>query len=141
MTGEASEGLSVRIMNNMKLHEQKFEVLNYVLDSSNWLRKIPYYHEDRQYTTSEGHVIDPSTSTRDLGVIMTNNCTWSEHITHVVKGANTMASWVLSIFRDHSDRVMLTLLESLVRTTVEYCCPLLDPYKISEIQSIENIQR
>ena len=128
-------------MNNMKLHEQKFEVLNYVLNSSNWLRELPYYHEQLQYTTSEGHVIDPSASARDLGVIMTNDCKWYEHIKHVVKGANTMASWVLSIFRDRSDRVMLILLKSMVRPTVEYCCPLWDPYKTSEIQSIENIQR
>ena len=35
-------------MNNMKLHEQKFEVLNYVLNSSNWLRELPYYHEQLQ---------------------------------------------------------------------------------------------
>ena len=36
---------------------------------------------------------------------------------------------------------MMTLFKSLVRCKVEYCCPLWNPSKITDIQTIENIQR
>ena len=52
-----------------------------------------------------------------------------------------MASWVLSAFRDRSQLTMLTLFKSMVRSKLEYCCPLWDPPKIADIQSIEGVQR
>ena len=51
-----------------------------------------------------------------------------------------MASWVLSAFRDHSTLLMLTLYKSMVRSRLEYCCPLWNPVKIGDIQKLENIQ-
>ena len=51
-----------------------------------------------------------------------------------------MASWVLSAFRDRSTLLMLTLYKSMVRSRLEYCCPLWNPVKIGDIQKLENIQ-
>ena len=51
-----------------------------------------------------------------------------------------MASWVLSAFRDRSTLLMLTLYKSMVRSRLEYCCPLWNPVKIvRDIQKLENI--
>ena len=36
---------------------------------------------------------------------------------------------------------MITLYKSLVRSHVEYCCPLWNPSKVSDIQQIESVQR
>ena len=36
---------------------------------------------------------------------------------------------------------MITLFKSLVRSKVEYCCPLWNPSKITDIQTLENIQK
>ena len=36
---------------------------------------------------------------------------------------------------------MLTLFNSLVRSKLEYCCTVWDPYKVSHINSIEQVQR
>ena len=52
-----------------------------------------------------------------------------------------MASWVLGVFKDRTTPVMLQLYKSLIRSRVEYCCPLWNPNKIYDIQSIESIQR
>ena len=52
-----------------------------------------------------------------------------------------MAAWVLGTFRDRSKLTMTTLFKSLVRSKVEYCCPLWDPAMIGDIQLIENIQK
>ena len=51
-----------------------------------------------------------------------------------------MASWVLSAFRDRSTLLMLTLYKSMVRSRLEYCCPLWNPVKIGDIQKLENIK-
>ena len=47
----------------------------------------------------------------------------------------------MSAFRDRSPTVMLTLCMSMVRSKLEYCCPVWNPVKITEIQRLENVQR
>ena len=55
--------------------------------------------------------------------------------------ARKMAAWTLGAFRDRSMLTMMTLFKSLVRSKLEYCCPLWNPSKISDIQTIENVQK
>ena len=52
-----------------------------------------------------------------------------------------MAGWVLGAFRDRSIATMMTLFKSLIRSKVEYCCPLWNPSKVKDIQTIENVQK
>ena len=127
--------------NNMQLHEQKFEVLNYTLNYTNALRNLPFTAELLQYTTPQGHIIEPNKVVRDLGVMVSSDCSWTPHISKMVSEAKTMASWVLSVFRDRTQFLMVTLFKSMVRSKLEYCCPLWNPSKISDIQAIESIQR
>ena len=50
-------------------------------------------------------------------------------------------SWVFSVFKTRDRTVMITLYKSLVRSLLEYCCPLWDPTKFTEIQMLEGVQR
>ena len=113
--------------NNMELHEQKFEVLNYSLNQSKLLRKLPFYPTTTEYCTPKGHVIAPQQTVRDLGVYVSSNRSWSPHIENVAGEARKMAAWALSAFRDRSPRVMLILYKSIVRSKLEYCCPVWSP--------------
>ena len=79
--------------------------------------------------------------TRDLGVYVSNDCSWSYHISKIAGDARQTAGWVLGAFRDRSTVTMMTLYKSLIRCKVEYCCPLWNPSKISDIQTLENVQR
>ena len=36
---------------------------------------------------------------------------------------------------------MLTLFKTMVRSRLEYCCPVWNPSKITDIEAIENVQR
>ena len=63
------------------------------------------------------------------------------HIQQLTVKANSVASWLLSVFYSREKNEMLTLYKSLVRSHLEYCCPLWHPYKIGDIQILENIQR
>ncbi len=79
---------------------------------------------------------------RDLGVIVTPELSWSLHISHIVKKATQAASWALSVFRYRDHHTMLTLYKSLVRSHLEYCCPLWNPHNnVSDIKLLESIQR
>ena len=128
-------------MNNMELHEDKFQLLSYPLNSSHLLRQLPFYSENLQYKTPKGHVITLTDTARDLGILVSSDKSWSPHIEQTAQSARKMASWLLSAFCDRTPTVMLTLYKSMVRSRLEYCCPVWNPVKISEIQKIENVQR
>ena len=127
--------------NNMVLHQDKFEVMNYCLNRSLLLRHLPFTCEIRQYTTSDGSIIEPTNVVRDLGVYLSNDCSWRTHIQTIAMDARKVASWVLGTFRDRSTLTMLTLYKSLVRSKLEYCSPVWDPSKIQDIKAVEEVQR
>ncbi|CAL8377732.1 unnamed protein product [Boreogadus saida] len=102
----------------MLLHENKFEVLNYVLNTSSLLRQLPFASGCKEYTTTEGHVIEPAKSVRDLGVLLSSDRSRSPHIEQTVQSGRKMASWVLSVFRDRSPFIMMTLYKAMSINTV-----------------------
>ena len=127
--------------NNMELHEKKFEVVNYSLNESKMMKELPFYPETVQYYTPGGVVIAPQDVVRDLGVYMSGDRRWTTQIDKAAQGGRKMAAWVLSAFQDRSTSVMLTLYKSIVRSKLEYCCPVWNPTYIGEIQKLENVQR
>lgn len=76
------------------------------------------------YTTPSGVIIERKPVVRDLGVLLSDDFTWRPHISNMVKNTRKMASWTLGVFRDRSKPVMLQLYKSLIRSRLEYCCPL-----------------
>ena len=129
------------LTNNMQLHENKFEVVNYCLNSSRLLRELPFMAEMYDYITTNGHTIQPTDVVRDLGIYLSNDLSWTPHIQQAVNSARKMAAWVLSVFRDRTPTIMLTLYKSMVRSKLEYCCPVWDTSKRGDIQALESIQR
>lgn len=129
------------LLNNMELNESKFEVVNYTLNSSLLQRNLPFTAMLMQYQLPSGSTIDPTNVVRDLGVFLSDDCSWTPHINQMVKDGRKMASWVMSVFRDRSQFLMLTLYKALVRSKLEYCCPVWNPTKTGDIEAIESIQR
>ena len=74
-------------------------------------------------------------------MILSNDCSWTPHIQKMIQSASTMSSWVLSVFKDRSPFLMLTLFKTMVRSKLEYCCPVWNPAKTMDIEAIENVQR
>ena len=127
--------------NNMALHEDKFELLTYRTSRSKLLNELPFTSEWLEYTTPSGQAILPSTSVKDLGVHLSSDLKWSVQASEVVKSAKKLANWVLSVFTDRSSSVMLTLFKSLVRSRLEYSCPVWNPLLIVDIKKVESTQR
>ena len=106
------------------------------------LLELPFVAYYQSYTTPNGTVLNPATVVKDLGVQVCPNLSWSSHIQHIVRKANQAASWILSVFRCRDHHTMLTLYKSLVRSHLEYCCPLWNPHNNTyNIKSLESVQR
>ncbi len=131
------------IANNMVLHEDKYVVMNYCLNAWSTMREFPFSVEGRQYTTTEGKILEASHFTRDLGVYLSDNCTWSYHINKMTGEWRCTENGIMGVrclqgqVHPHHDPIFKTL----VRSKLEYCFPLWNPCKISDIQTIENVQK
>ena len=129
------------VNNNMKLHEDKFQLVNYTLGGSKWLRDLPLHAETLSYVTVGGTVVEPEQHVKDLGVWLSADGTWTHHIGDIVRRANMISGWIFCAFKSRSPEVLLTLYKALVRPILEYCCLVWYPTEVGDIQVVENVQR
>ena len=127
--------------NNMALRKDKFEFMCHKFNKQHFLIELPFMNEYYQYHVSNTVTLEPVYQLRDLGVLASNDLSWSPHIRAIANKARQKASWVLSVFHTRSTTIMLTLYKSMFRSLVEYCCPLWHPSKISDIQELESVQK
>ena len=127
--------------NNMMLHEDKFQLMVHQHHPAAPLLQMPFAIEQMTYKVSNGETLYPVEQLPDLGVVVSSDLSWSPHIYAVVSKARSVASWVLSAFKARDKVTMCTLYKSLVRSHLEYCCPLWNPSKICDIQLLEEVQR
>jgi ribonuclease P/MRP protein subunit RPP40 len=119
--------------NNMSFNNMKFECLRYGIDSTLKLTT--------NYTSPSGNIIDNKEHVRDLGVKMSSDGSFSEHIRTICQSAKNMCSWILRTFTDRSRDLMLTTWKSLVLPILDYCSQLWSPLKKGDIQMIEAVQK
>ena len=119
--------------NNMQLNGDKFECLRYGTLSD--------LQTDIHYKSNAGSLIEEKENVRDLGVIMSKNGKFKEHIHHMVAEAKKQCSWILRTFHTREPSLMLTLWKSLVQSRLEYCSQLWSPLQAGDIQTIEMVQR
>ena len=119
--------------NNMVFNSEKFEGITYTAPSINSVQRT-YQADDESEITMKEHI-------KDLGVTMSNDAGFGEHIKTIVRTAKNKLGWILRTFRTRDKLSMLTLWKSLVRPTLDYCCQLWSPISIGKIQEIESLQR
>ena len=82
---------------------------------------------------------------KDLGVLVSNDWTWNQHIDSCIKKAKSCIAWITRNVISRSPEVMLKLYKSLVRPHLEYCVQLWAPMAShgnwTSILAIEDIQR
>ena len=78
---------------------------------------------------------------KDLGVIISKDLKPSEQCTEIVKIANKLVGFIGRTFTFKSEKVILTLYNSLVRPHLEYCVQFWSPYYRKDIEKLERIQR
>ena len=119
--------------NSMELNSGKFQLIQHgKLEDL----KLPY-------TLPSGEVLTADQLVKDLGIFIDPNFTWKDHITTIIKRANSMAAWVLRTFASRKPEHMLLLYKTYIRPHLEYCSPLWSPTtdKLGEIRRLEAVQR
>ena len=117
---------------NMELNDAKFEVLRYGLDDT---LKIC-----TSYITPNGQVITQKESLRDLGVTMSDNCSFDIHMANSVEKCKKMISWILRTFKTRKKEHMLLFWKMYLLPLIEYCSVLWSPSKASSIQKLDAVQ-
>ena len=118
--------------NNMKMNSDKFELMKYG----------PLY-DIKQDTSYQAHhqTITPTQHTRDLGITMSADGTFTQHIIDTTNTAKKLTGWILRTFTTRDRACMLTLWKALVLPRLEYCCQLWSPHKTGDIIKLEALQR
>jgi Reverse transcriptase (RNA-dependent DNA polymerase)/Endonuclease-reverse transcriptase len=120
--------------NNMQFNGSKFQLMRY----GSHVRS----ETAMQYTDSQGNPICEQPTTRDLGITMSSDCSFSTHITTLVQDATRMTGWVLRTFHTRERRAMLTLYKALILSRLDYCSPLWNPSGSAYLcGKIEGVQR
>jgi len=122
--------------NNMELNEDKFQLIQH-----GSLAQFKCDELNNPYRTSTGASLLPSSSVVDLGITINQDLTWTTQVQEQVSKASQFTGWILRTFKSRSKELMLTLYNSLVRSRLEYCCPLWSPYLKQHITKIESVQR
>ena len=76
-----------------------------------------------------------------LGVVIDKHLSWSEHISQIIKKVNSAKAFLQCNFNCSPIPVKTKLYTTLVRPILEFCCTVWSPYTISDIQSLEKVQR
>ena len=131
--------------NKMELNAKKFELINHRISgftsSLKLLEQLPFFNNFSSYNATDTTTISPSLFVKDLGVMVDTKLSWNQQISYVTTSSKKMCGWILSVFYTRDKNVLLPLFNALVRSKLEYCNILWNPYLIKDIVKVEGIQR
>ena len=120
--------------NKMSLNGDKFEHLH-VGNNLNQTKS--------SYKDPSGNIIEEKEHIKDLGVIISNDLTWSKQTEEVVAKARIMSAWALRTFSTRERDPMTTIWNAQIRPILDYCSPLWspNPSNYGNIDLLESTQR
>ena len=77
---------------------------------------------------------------KDLGVIFDDQLTFRQHYEQIITRANQMLGFIARVSKDFKRESLFVLYKSMVRSVLEYACPIWSPFYMVHIQSIERVQ-
>ena len=98
---------------------KKFELIRY--------GKNEELKQNTIYFSADENVIEEKEVLRDLGVIMTNQATFDDHIYKVCQSVKQKSGWILRTFKSRNNLFMKQLWKQLVQPHVDYCSQLYMP--------------
>ena len=103
--------------NKAKFNGDKFEHIHFGKN----LNSIP------SYTDPNGLTIQTKPVVKDLGILISNDLNWSNHIDEIISNSRKQIAWLLRTFSKRDITTMRTLWISLIRPILDYCSPLWSP--------------
>merc|ERR1712121_284057 len=97
------------------------------------------------YKTSSGEDIEIKETVRDLGVLVTNELMFREHIGKVTTECRVLMAHLMRTFSIREREPMIKLFNLYIKSKLEYCCVIWSPsaedQNQDEINTIEKIQK
>ena len=120
------------IKNNMKFNGTKFQLMRY--GKNQLLKENTIY-----FTPNMEEPIESFSTLRDLGVMMSEDANFDDHIEHVCKKTRQKMGWLLRTFRCRNNDFMKHTFNSLVRPHIDYCSQLWMPNQCQQMEKVENL--
>ena len=76
-----------------------------------------------------------------LGVTVTDNLTWSKHVSAIAGKAHRSLGFLRRNFKRCSRQVKAATYTTVVTPVMEYAAPVWDPYHQADIKALEEVQR
>ena len=127
----------------MTFHEDKFEYIVHRHSPNSLILQLPFMSELFVYTVSSGRQIRPVSELKDLGVTVSSTLSWSLQVNKMATKARAIASWLSVLLKPETRQQCCPCIvyKSLVRSQLEYCCPLWNCHKVTDIQVLEGVQK
>ena len=93
------------------------------------------------YLCPKMNLIDKVENIKDLGITMSSNCNFNQHINNVYKQCSRLSGWILRTFISRDSLTLLTLFKCIVLSRLDYGSQLWSLHKIKSINKIEQVQR
>ena len=122
--------------------------------SADWLLN---FHPDKcklltlglRKTVSEYHLISKSakydleyvTNMKDLGIVIDSNLNFEAHMHETINKANQTMGMIRRAFISIDESMFVCLFKAFVRPQLEYANAVWSPYKVKDINAVENVQR
>ena len=84
----------ISFADNMLFNSEKFQYISYHIGESN--------NNNNVYITPRQNDISKSTGLKDLGILMSENCSLDTHVASVTKKCSSLCGWILRIFSTRS---------------------------------------
>ena len=89
----------------------------------------------------KGHILASEQHTKYLGVLISQDLTWTTHINTMVKKANSVLGFLRRNLRVSNENTKEAAYKTLVRPHLEYCCTVWNPHTKDLKHRVEMVQR
>ena len=88
-----------------------------------------------------GEILKSVKNIKDLGITISYDLSWSDHIHEVVNKANKVLGVIKRVLGSNSVNEFSLLHKSLVRPILEYAAPVWCPFLVKDMVSLKKVQR
>ena len=89
----------------------------------------------------KGVTLEKVSSTPYLGVSVSENLEWGDHISKIASKANSTLGFLRRNLKGCPSKLKEIAYFSMVRSLLEYSCPVWDPYRQGDVNKLNKIQR